>query len=102
MDSNSNNKFEEGMNMKVIRRTTLALALLAAIGFSSQGSVALAQEVTPTTVAVAPVVQPVVERRDEGFPWGLLGLLGLAGLAGLKPKEHTHQVERVDRTSTRP
>jgi hypothetical protein len=87
--------------MKVIRRIALAVALSAVIGLSTSGSVALAQEATTTAVVVTPVTQPV-DDRDDGFPWGLLGLLGLAGLMGARPHqhEHTHPVERVDRTTT--
>jgi len=33
---------------------------------------------------------PAQEKKDDRFPWGLLGLLGLAGLIPRKPRERRH------------
>lgn len=86
--------------MKGMKRTALALALMAAFGFAGAGSVAMAQEATPTTRAIVSPAQPV-DNNDDGFPWGLLGLLGLAGLMGARPHNHEVTVDRTN-TTTRP
>ena len=63
-----------------------AVALLTAV----MAAPALAQTTTttpPGTTAARPVV---VDDRNDGFDWGLLGLLGLAGLAPLFMRKDRH------------
>lgn len=86
--------------------TMLTKGLIAATLIGPLAGSAIAQTQTepnrPGTVAVDRGMDrgttAPVDRRDDGFNWGLLGLVGLAGLAGLTRRNDVKDHVRSDHT----
>ena len=76
------------------RPALLALALtLAPVTAFAQTETDTASPTAPAEVGTT--TEGVEERREGGFPWGLLGLLGLAGLAGRQKAEQPRTEVRL-------
>jgi hypothetical protein len=71
----------EMIEMTMLRRAALALALLAGVLSATGTTPAQAQETPTVTTQAAPAT--ITETKKETDRTGLWGLLGLAGLAGL-------------------